>query len=63
MVLVAPSNIWFQYYWWCDRDDIPYYATDMDIHAKPRYDPCKLFFGEIGLASLNPTMVGGSHVG
>jgi hypothetical protein len=61
LVLVAEPSAWFQYYWWHDDADAPYYATDMDIHAKPGFDPCELFFGETGLASLDPTQVGGSH--
>jgi hypothetical protein len=60
-VVVAEPSAWFQYYWWTDRDDAPYYATDMDIHAKPGFDPCELFFGDEGLASLDPSKVGGSH--
>ncbi|WP_123623592.1 alkaline phosphatase family protein [Halorubrum sp. CSM-61] len=61
LVLVAESNAWFQYYWWTDDESAPYYATDMDIHAKPGFDPCELFFGDAGLASLDPTKVSGSH--
>ncbi|SEH16874.1 Type I phosphodiesterase / nucleotide pyrophosphatase [Natronorubrum sediminis] len=60
-VLVAKENAWFQYYWWDDRDDAPPYATDMDIHKKPGFDPCELFFGDDGLVSLDPTTVSGSH--
>jgi len=61
LVLVADSNAWFQYYWWLGDESAPYYATDMDIHAKPGFDPCELFFGDSGLASLDPTKVSGSH--
>ena len=61
LVLVADRNAWFQYYWWTDEDAAPYYATDMDIHAKPGFDPCELFFGESGLASTDPTKISGSH--
>ena len=61
LVLVAEPSAWFQYYWWRGEGDAPHYATDMDIHAKPGFDPCELFFGDSGLASLDPTLVGGSH--
>lgn len=61
LVLIAEPNAWFQYYWWYDHDVAPYYAADMDIHAKPGFDPCELFLGEKGLASLNPAKVSGSH--
>ncbi|UPM44317.1 alkaline phosphatase family protein [Halocatena salina] len=60
-VLVAEPDAWFQYYWWDDPEDAPPYATDMDIHAKPGFDPCELFGGTEGLVSLDPTKVGGSH--
>lgn len=61
LVCVADPDAWFQYYWWFDHVDAPYYATDMDIHAKPGFDPCELFVGDEGLASLDPTKVSGSH--
>jgi hypothetical protein len=61
IVLVADPNAWFQYYWWDEAERAPSYATDMDIHAKPGFDPCELFFGDEGLASLDPSKVGGSH--
>ncbi|WP_408958419.1 alkaline phosphatase family protein [Natrinema sp. 74] len=61
LVLVAESDAWFQYYWWADRADAPPYATEMDIHAKPGFDPCELFFGDEGLVSLDPSKISGSH--
>ncbi|NHN49406.1 alkaline phosphatase family protein [Halostella sp. JP-L12] len=61
LVLIAERDAWFQYYWWPDGGERPPYATDMDIHAKPGFDPCELFVGESGLASLDPSKVGGSH--
>ncbi|MDF9746763.1 alkaline phosphatase family protein [Natrinema salsiterrestre] len=60
-VLVAAPNAWFQYYWWDDRANAPPYATEMDIHAKPGFDPCELFFGDEGLVSLDASNVSGSH--
>ena len=61
LVLVADEHAWFQYYWWFNHDNAPPYATEMDIHAKPGFDPCELFIGERGVVSLDPTKVGGSH--
>jgi predicted AlkP superfamily pyrophosphatase or phosphodiesterase len=61
LVLVADETAWFQYYWWFDHNNSPSYATEMDIHAKPGFDPCELFVGDRGLVSLDPTKVGGSH--
>ena len=61
LVLVAEPSAWFGYYWWTDRAEAPPYATEMDIHAKPGFDPCELFFGDEGMVSLDPSQVGGSH--
>lgn len=61
LVLIAEPEAWFQYYWWDDNDAAPQYATEMDIHAKPGFDPCELFFGDTGMVSLSPTDVSGSH--
>ncbi len=61
LVLVADPDTWFQYYWWTDPADATPYAEEMDIHAKPGFDPCELFFGESGMVSLDPSQVGGSH--
>ncbi|MFB1062417.1 alkaline phosphatase family protein [Natrinema sp. H-ect4] len=61
LVLVAEPDAWFQYYWWNDRANAPPYATEMDIHAKPGFDPCELFFGDEGLVSLDASQVSGSH--
>ena len=61
LVCVAEPSAWFQYYWWHDNENAPHYATDMDIHAKPGFDPCELFVGDDGLVSLDPLTVGGSH--
>jgi predicted AlkP superfamily pyrophosphatase or phosphodiesterase len=61
LVLVAEPDSWFQYYWWTDPDDEPPYADEMDIHAKPGFDPCELFLGDTGMVSRDPSLVGGSH--
>jgi len=61
LVLVAERNAWFQYYWWHDEKTAPPYASDVDIHAKPGFDPCELFLGDAAPISLDSTQVGGSH--
>ncbi|WP_276301592.1 alkaline phosphatase family protein [Halorussus lipolyticus] len=61
LVLVADPDAWFQYYWWADDETPPSYATEMDIHAKPGFDPCELFFGEKVPVSLSPSQISGSH--
>ena len=33
----------FSYYFWLDDDKAPDYATTVDIHRKPGYDPVELF--------------------
>jgi len=44
--LIAVSNIrsWFTYYFWEKDRRAPDYARCVDIHRKPGYDPCELFF-------------------
>ncbi len=45
VVLVAAEGCWFAYPWWAERREQPDYATHVDIHSKPGFDPCELFFG------------------
>lgn len=62
LILVAKRGTWFAYPWWTDRKEAPDYATHIDIHNKPGYDPCELFFGWPPLSvSLNTAKVKGSH--
>ena len=42
--MAAPGR-WFAYPWWTDPRQAPDYARQMDIHNKPGFDPCELFFG------------------
>ncbi len=44
--LVALSNpdAWFSYPYWLDDELAPDFARTVDIHRKPGYDPCELFF-------------------
>jgi len=62
LVLVAEPGHWFGYPWWQDRDDAPDYATHIDIHNKPGFDPCELFWSwwPPGV-SLDTSRVMGSH--
>lgn len=43
LVLEAAPGRWFAYPWWRSRSEAPDYATHVDIHSKPGYDPCELF--------------------
>ena len=44
LLLVASPGRWFAYPWWNDAREAPDYAGHVDIHNKPGYDPCELFF-------------------
>ena len=53
-VLVAPQGSWFGYEWWTDGREAPDFASHVDIHNKPGYDPKELFF-------FNKGVVKGTH--
>lgn len=44
VVLLAKEGGWCDYRWWTDRREAPDYASHVDIHNKPGYDPKELFF-------------------
>jgi len=61
LVLVAEDGAWFAYPWF-DKKEAPDYASHVDIHNKPGYDPCELFFGwPPGSVSFDTTKIHGSH--
>ncbi|MBD2339542.1 alkaline phosphatase family protein [Calothrix sp. FACHB-156] len=43
LVAIAQSDAWFTYYYWLDDAKAPDFATTVDIHRKPGYDPVELF--------------------
>ena len=45
LVILAERGRWLGYPWWTDKRRRPDYATHIDIHNKPGFDPCELFFG------------------
>jgi len=62
LLLVAKPGFWFAYPWWTDRKKAPDYASHVDIHNKPGYDPCELFFGWPPISvSQDTTRIKGSH--
>ena len=68
LVAVAPADKWFAYYWWADWAKAPGFAFTVDIHRKPGYDPCELWFDYRRMArtfrlatGTNPALVKGSH--
>jgi predicted AlkP superfamily pyrophosphatase or phosphodiesterase len=44
LVAISEPDAWFAYPFWLDDRDAPDYARTVDIHRKPGYDPCELFF-------------------
>ena len=42
-VLLAREGVWCEYAWWTDRREAPDFASHVDIHNKPGYDPKELF--------------------
>jgi predicted AlkP superfamily pyrophosphatase or phosphodiesterase len=62
LLLVAKKGFWFAYPWWTERAEAPDFASHVDIHNKPGYDPCELFFGWPPLSvSLDTAKVRGTH--
>jgi predicted AlkP superfamily pyrophosphatase or phosphodiesterase len=43
-VVLSKPNAWFAYPFWLEDNAAPDYARTVDIHRKPGYDPCELFF-------------------
>ncbi len=62
LVLVAEPGKWLAYPWWHERGEAPDFAAHVDIHNKPGYDPCELFFGwPPGSVSRDTDRIHGSH--
>ncbi len=62
LVLVGRPGAWFAYPWWENRRSAPDYATHIDIHNKPGYDPCELFWGIPPFTiSTDPAKIKGTH--
>jgi predicted AlkP superfamily pyrophosphatase or phosphodiesterase len=43
LVCIADAGCWFAYPYWLDEARRPDFATTVDIHRKPGYDPAELF--------------------
>jgi predicted AlkP superfamily pyrophosphatase or phosphodiesterase len=63
LVLVAEPGAWFAYPWWTEKRRAPDYASHVDIHNKPGYDPCELFLQLWPPMSVpdDPARIRGSH--
>ncbi len=44
LVLLSDVDSWFAYPYWLSDERAPDFARTVDIHRKPGYDPCELFF-------------------
>src|SRR5690606_17779174 len=44
IVALSQPDAWFAYPFWLDDAGEPDFARTIDIHRKPGYDPCELFF-------------------
>jgi predicted AlkP superfamily pyrophosphatase or phosphodiesterase len=44
LIALSDSDAWFAYPFWLEDRLAPDYARTVDIHRKPGYDPCELFF-------------------
>ena len=49
VLLLAKPGSWCGYEWWTDRREAPDFASHVDIHNKPGYDPKELFFFNRGI--------------
>lgn len=62
LVIQALPGYWLAYPWWNAPGEAPDYAAHVDIHNKPGYDPCELFFGwPPGTVSRDTARIRGSH--
>ncbi len=62
LVLIAEDGAWFAYPWFTTKSEAPEFASHVDIHNKPGFDPCELFFGwPPGSVSFDTRKVRGSH--
>jgi predicted AlkP superfamily pyrophosphatase or phosphodiesterase len=63
IILEAAPGCWFAYPWWSEKSEMPDYATHVDIHNKPGFDPCELFASLWPPMSIStdPSRVGGTH--
>ncbi|MFH1888365.1 MAG: alkaline phosphatase family protein [Pseudomonadota bacterium] len=62
ILLTGRPGTWFAYPWWTDPGEAPDFAGHIDIHNKPGYDPCELFFGKHPFRiGTDPGRIRGTH--
>ena len=59
LVVLSRADSWFAYPYWLDDRLAPDFARTVDIHRKPGYDPCELFF-DPGCSGPRAARSGGS---
>lgn len=62
LIALAKPGRWFAYPWWTDPKQAPDFASHVDIHNKPGFDACELFFGRFPWqVSQDSSKIGGCH--
>ena len=62
VILISTLNSWQAYYWWLDDALAPDFASTVDIHRKPGYDPIELHFDFANKkVPLDASLAKGSH--
>ncbi|MFO7937930.1 MAG: alkaline phosphatase family protein [Kiritimatiellia bacterium] len=62
LLVTARPGCWFAYPWWNYKSEAPDYASHVDIHNKPGFDPCELFFGKLPMHTSQKTeKIRGTH--
>jgi predicted AlkP superfamily pyrophosphatase or phosphodiesterase len=62
LIAITEKEKWFSYYWWFQEEKSPPFASRVDIHRKPGYDPSELFIDpSTRKIPLNGKMVRASH--
>jgi predicted AlkP superfamily pyrophosphatase or phosphodiesterase len=61
LLVIAENGTWMAYPWF-EKKRAPDYASHVDIHNKPGYDPCELYFGwPPGSVSFDTAKIHGTH--
>ena len=62
LIAISDRDKWFSYYWWYSKDKAPPFATTVDIHRKPGYDPVELFVDpQTKSIPLDTSLIRASH--
>lgn len=62
LILIARRDAWFAYPWWTELAKAPEWATTIDIHNKPGYDPLEMFWdAAINGTAQDTALIKGSH--